>query len=135
MAMQLGWWGLCFLLYLVLLDHFTILWSAQNPAAKIVQSGPKAKRAKKAPAPRSPLDCRHCQAQAKAASSPAQPAAPLSVPAYSQTKSKRGRPKQITTEGYSCPNPKCPYYGCTAAAFHALVGDGCHGKSEQIQTF
>ena len=85
MVTQLGWWGLCFLLYRVLLTRFAALWLAQNLEANPTPSRPKSKRIKKAPTPRTPLDCRHCQAQVKAASFPVQPAsaALLSVPAYS----------------------------------------------------
>ena len=134
MLTQWGWWGLCFLLYAVLLDRFAVLWWVQNPPVKLSYSGAKTKKNKKGPSPRTPLDCRHCQAKAKTLELLTQSAAEP-ILAYNQTKSKRGRPKKISTEGYACPNPKCLYYGCTHSAFHALVGDGCHGKTEQIQTF
>lgn len=94
MALQLGWWGLCLLLYLVLLDRFATLWPLENPVANRTRSQLKAKSTKKAPVPRTPLDCRHCQAHAKATTSPSQPPALLPVPAYNQLKSKRGRPKK-----------------------------------------
>jgi hypothetical protein len=42
MAMQMSWWGWCFLLYSGLLDHFAILWLAHYPAATLTQSDPKA---------------------------------------------------------------------------------------------
>ena len=38
------------------------------------------------------------------------------------------------TEGFACPNHQCPYFGITDAQVHALVGDGTHGRAEQIQT-
>jgi len=41
----------------------------------------------------------------------------------------------VNTEGYACPNPRCPYLGVTDAHIHALVGDGKHGSAERIQTF
>jgi transposase-like protein len=50
-------------------------------------------------------------------------------------KSRRGAPKRIHTEGFACPNQQCPYFGITDAHIHALVGDGKHGRAEQIQTF
>ena len=50
-------------------------------------------------------------------------------------KSRRGAPKRIDTEGFACPNPQCRYFGNTDAHFHALVGDGKHGRAEPIQTF
>jgi IS1 family transposase/transposase-like protein len=137
MGTQLGWWGLCFLLYGVLLNFFAALWLAQNLPDKLTRFDPKTKRAKKEPIPRTPFDCHHCQAQVKVATSSTEPKLnpPRLAPVYSQTKSKRGRPKKIATQGYACPNPQCLYCGCTDPAFHALVGDGCHGKERQIQTF
>lgn len=65
MLTPLGWWGLCFLLYLTLLDRFAALWLAHNSPAKLSPPRVKAKKDKKGPNPRTPLDCRHCQAQAK----------------------------------------------------------------------
>jgi transposase-like protein len=50
-------------------------------------------------------------------------------------KSRRGAPKRVNTEGFACPNRKCPYFGITDAHIHALVGDGKHGCAERIQTF
>jgi IS1 family transposase len=50
-------------------------------------------------------------------------------------KSRRGAPKQVNTEGFACPNQQCLYFGVTEAHIHALVGDGKHGRAEQIQTF
>jgi hypothetical protein len=50
-------------------------------------------------------------------------------------KSRRGAPKRVNTEGFACPNRKCPYSGITDARIHALVGDGTHGQAERIQTF
>jgi len=41
----------------------------------------------------------------------------------------------VNTEGYACPNQQCKYLGNTDAHFHALVGDGKHGRAEPIQTF
>jgi IS1 family transposase/transposase-like protein len=40
----------------------------------------------------------------------------------------------VSTHGYACPNPACPYVGVTDAAVHALVGDGHHGR-DRIQDF
>ena len=44
--------------------------------------------------------------------------------AYSQLKSKRGRPKKSVTEGFACHDPKCPYRYITSSQIHALVEDG-----------
>jgi transposase-like protein len=54
------------------------------------------------------------------------------VPWSSQT-SRRGRPKQIGTDGFTCPNPACEYFQITDALLHALVDDGKRDKHEPIQ--
>jgi transposase-like protein len=59
--------------------------------------------------------------------------APGTVRPYGERKSRRGRRKQIQTEGLACPNPACPYCGVTKAALHALVGYGKRGKGQAIQ--
>ena len=83
--------------------------------------------------PRSPDDCPAC----RLASPPASSAGPAPAPArpWCEVKSRRGAPKRVKTEGYACPNRKCPYFGITDAHIHALVGDGTHGQAERIQTF
>jgi hypothetical protein len=54
---------------------------------------------------------------------------------FREVKSRRGAPKRVDTEGFACPNPQCQYFSNTDALFHALVGDGKHGRAEPIQTF
>ncbi len=83
--------------------------------------------------PRSPDDCPVCRL-ASTPSSGVEPA-PLPVRRWPEVKSRRGAPKRVNTEGYACPNRKCLYSGITDAHIHALVGDGRHGHTEQIQTF
>jgi transposase-like protein len=83
--------------------------------------------------PRCPDDCPACRL-ASTASSGGEPA-PLPVRPWSEVKSRRGAPKRVNTEGFACPNQQCPYFGITDAHIHALVGDGKHGRAEQIQTF
>jgi IS1 family transposase/transposase-like protein len=83
--------------------------------------------------PRCPDDCPACHL-ASPASSSAEPA-PAPVRPWSEVKSRRGAPKRIPTEGFACPNRQCTYFGNTDAHFHALVGDGKHGRAEPIQTF
>jgi hypothetical protein len=61
--------------------------------------------------------------------------APTPVRPWSEVKSRRGAPKRVNTDGYACPNQQCYYFGNTDARVHALVGDGKHGRAEQIQTF
>jgi hypothetical protein len=83
--------------------------------------------------PRSPLDCPDCRLSCTC-SSIAGPA-PLTVRPWREVKSRRGAPKRMNTQGFACPNQQCPYSGITDAHIHALVGDGTHGRAEQIQTF
>ena len=83
--------------------------------------------------PRSPDDCPACRL-ASPASSAGGPA-PVHVRPWSEVKSRRGAPKRIDTAGFACPNSQCRYFGNTDAHFHALVGDGKHGRAEPIQTF
>ena len=81
--------------------------------------------------PRSPDDCPACRLAATASSV----VEPMPVRPWSEVKSRRGAPKRIPTEGFACPNSQCQYFGNTDAHFHALVGDGKHGRAERIQTF
>ena len=83
--------------------------------------------------PRTPLDCPACRISSTL-SSGVEPA-PLPVRPWREVKSRRGAPKRIDTQGFACPNHQCPYFGITDADIHALVGDGTHGRVEQIQTF
>ena len=55
------------------------------------------------------------------------------VTPYGEHKSRRGRRKQIQTEGLACPNPGCEYCGVPRAACHALVGYGTRGQHQAIQ--
>jgi hypothetical protein len=83
--------------------------------------------------PRTPHDCPACRL-----SSPFSTVvgpSPLPLRPWCEVKSRRGAPKRIPTEGFACPNQQCPYFGITDAHIHALVGDGKHGRTEQIQTF
>jgi transposase-like protein len=82
--------------------------------------------------PRTPEDCPDCRHQA-AVPTHAPSTCPPIIP-WSERKSRRGGPKRITTQGFSCSNRTCPYYRITDAHIHALVGDGVEGKAERIQT-
>jgi hypothetical protein len=53
--------------------------------------------------------------------------------AWSERKGRGGRRKGVSTEGYFCSNKGCEYYGVTDERIHALVGDGSHGKHEEIR--
>ncbi len=81
--------------------------------------------------PRTPDDCPACRHASTAPSA----AGPAPVRPWCEVKSRRGAPKRIDTAGFACPNRQCQYFGSTDADFHALVGDGKHGRTERIQTF
>jgi IS1 family transposase/transposase-like protein len=83
--------------------------------------------------PRTPRDCPAC-CLSSTFSAVVVPS-PLPVRPWREVKSRRGAPKRVNTEGFACPNHRCPYFGITDALIHALVGDGTHGQVEQIQTF
>ena len=83
--------------------------------------------------PRTPDDCPDCRLGSPAALGGGTVSA--LVRPWSEVKSRRGAPKRISTEGFACPNRQCTYFGNTDAHRHALVGDGKHGRAEQIQTF
>jgi hypothetical protein len=83
--------------------------------------------------PRCPDDCPACRLATPA--SLGRGPAPGPVRPWREIKSRRGAPKRIPTDGFACPNRQCTYFGNTDAHWHALVGDGKHGKAEPIQTF
>jgi transposase-like protein/IS1 family transposase len=119
----------CLLLSLALLwrlDWFP-LWSASTKGAAKRSRFPRLLK------PRCPDDCPACLLT----STPSSGRGPASgaVQHWREVKSRRGAPKRVNTEGYACPNPQCRYCGITDAQVHALVGDGKHGHTEQIQTF
>jgi transposase-like protein len=81
--------------------------------------------------PRTPRDCPACRLSCTLPSG----VGPAPVRPWCEMKSRRGAPKRVNTEGFACPNRKCPYFGITETHIHALVGDGTHGRAERIQTF
>ena len=83
--------------------------------------------------PRSPDDCPTC----RLGSTPSlgREPAPAPVRPWREVKSRRGAPKRVNTDGFTCPNPRCLYFGITDVSIHALVGDGKQGQAERIQTF
>jgi IS1 family transposase len=124
-----------FLLVLLLICSLALLcalcWPHPGPiksrAAKVRPALPRLLK------PRSPHDCPAC----RLASAPSSDRGPASAPVrpWCEVKSRRGAPKRIPTEGFACPNRQCSYFGNIDARVHALVGDGKHGRAEQIQTF
>jgi len=119
----------CLLLSLALL--WRLCWFHFRPSSS--RGGAKRTTLHRLLKPRSPDDCPACRL-ASTASSGGGPA-PAPVRPWPEVKSRRGAPKRIDTEGFACPNHRCPYFGITDAQIHALVGDGKHGRAERIQTF
>jgi IS1 family transposase/transposase-like protein len=99
------------------------------------QAAPAAARGRagrtRSPRPHTPAACPCCR-QGSATLAPPAPAA--AVRPWCTVKSRRGAPKRVSTDGYACTNPACPYLGVTDAAVHALVADGHHGR-DRIQDF
>jgi len=67
--------------------------------------------------PRSPRDCPAC-CLASTLSSGVEPAPPPVRP-WHEVKSRRGAPKRVNSQGFACPNRKCPHSGITDADIHA----------------
>jgi len=124
-----------FLLVVCLLLSLALLWRLCWLPLQLGSSRGGAKRSTlhRLLKPRYPDDCPACRL-ASTSSSGGEPA-PGPVRPWREVKSQRGAPKRIPTEGLACPNQQCPYFGITDAHIHALVGDGRHGRAEQIQTF
>ena len=80
--------------------------------------------------PHTPDDCPACRGQLSCEAQTAE--AGRAIIPYVQVKGSQGRKKKLTTQGYSCPNPNCAYFGVTDEALHALVHCGSHGKHEPI---
>jgi hypothetical protein len=124
-----------FLLVIFLLLCLVLLWRLCWPHFQPSHSRGEVKRTRlhRLLKPRSPDDCPAC----RLASTPSSVvgSVPLPVRPWSEVKSRRGAPKRIDTEGFACPNQQCRYFSITDARVHALVGDGKHGRAEQIQTF
>jgi IS1 family transposase/transposase-like protein len=79
--------------------------------------------------PKSERDCPFCVKE-KGRRGSFKPETPV---AWGFRKGHGGPKKKISTQGYSCPNKECEYYGIADESIHALVGYGSHGKQEQIQ--
>jgi hypothetical protein len=80
--------------------------------------------------PKSELDCQHCMEEKVKKANPEQNKA---VVAWSERRGRCGRRKSFSTEGYFCSNKGCEYYGIRDERIHALVGDGSHGKHQEIR--
>jgi IS1 family transposase len=124
-----------FLLVVCLLLCLALLWHRDWLHLQPRSSRGRAKRSMlhRLLKPRSPDDCPACCL----ASTPASGGGLAStlVRPWREVKSRRGAPKRVNSAGFACPNQQCTYFGISDAQIHALVGDGKHGRAEQIQTF
>jgi IS1 family transposase/transposase-like protein len=118
--------------WFVLLLMIALLWLAwpRQPSVSLHAGGTA--RVQRLLKPRTPDDCPICRQQAAHPTQTGSPR-PQLIP-WRERKSRRGRPKRITTQGFACPNRTCAYYQISDAQFHALVGDGVDGTSEPIQS-
>ncbi len=123
---------LVFFLLLCLLWLCALWWPHPGPVQSIGAAKVRT-RLHRLLKPRTPDDCPAC-CLASSPSSVVGPAPPPVRP-WREVKSRRGAPKRVNTEGFACPNHQCPYFGIIDAHMHTLVGDGKHGRAEQIQTF
>ena len=121
------YWALVRLGYLVILIGLIRAWERQCRVRAVGHGAGKA-GVKRQRHPHSPRDCPACcgthldsEGQGKA-----------QVRAWAEQKSKRGRPKTVETEGYSCNNPACAYHNITDSTVHALVGYGKHRGADTI---
>jgi len=128
MANQVFVFLLVFFLILCLAQLWHLCWLFLQPSHS--QAGGRRTMVHRLLKPRTPLDCPIC----RLCSSAVRPV-PAPVRPWREVKSRRGAPKRVNTEGFACPNQQCAYCGITDADIHALVGDGTHGRAEQIQTF
>jgi IS1 family transposase len=122
-----------FLLAFFLILGLALLWRLDWFPLRPSRGGAKRTTLQRLLKPRTPLDCPACRLSC-IHSSVVGPA-PAPVRPWCEVKSRRGAPKRVNTEGFACPNPQCRYFGITDPRVHALVGDGKHGRAEQIQSF
>ncbi len=83
---------------------------------------------------RTPDDCPYCRQKHASRCERVVQQRELPRP-WSEVKSRRGRKKQIMTEGHACRNRECVYRGIRNQNLHALIGYGSHGKCERIPDF
>jgi hypothetical protein len=126
---------MAFQMFLFLLVFFLILglarlWHLNLPLHQPSHSkrGVMRTRGRRLLKPRTPHDCSACRLSYTPSSDVRPDPAP--VRPWREVKSRRGAPKRVNTEGFACPNQRCPYFGITDALTHALVGDGKHGHTD-----
>lgn len=78
--------------------------------------------------PRRPADCPLCRAEKLVQAVDLREIVP-----WKSTRSRRGAPKRLCSEGVACQNALCVYCGCLVASVHAMVSDGIRAKTDQIR--
>jgi hypothetical protein len=118
-------------LFLILVQLFGLFrQKRQQNSIKAKQSGSKSPKSQMM-RPKTEKDCPQCRTMADGLGSFSRcNHSPLP---WRQVKSPRGKKKTIRTQNYFCSNEVCAYYLITDQAIHALVGNGKHGKYEDIQ--
>ena len=81
--------------------------------------------------PRTAEDCPECQAKVRAGGGLGMTRP--TVRPWREVRSRRGRKKEVETDGQACWNKACAYYGIADGQVHALVGYGGHGRGERIR--
>ena len=81
--------------------------------------------------PKTPDDCPACVEGETLRKVNAEPRA--LPPPWKTCKGPGGPRKRIDTEGHCCINPECRYFRIRDAHWHALVGNGVRGETDDIQ--
>jgi len=131
--MQIPFWQLLLRIYGdAMLVCALWLWAMAWPPMQVGLSGTRAAAKKRRTLhPQTPCDCPACSAEHKQCELTKLRA----IPSWSVQHSRRGRPKQVETDGHSCNHPECLYFQVTESHVHALVGCGIHRGVESIQYF
>jgi len=100
------------------------LWWPQQVAAKIKQIG----KVRRHWHPKSADNCPECSRW----TCPAR-ADLVEITPWNTRRGRRGAKKQLSSEGVTCPNAKCIYFGCSVETIHAMVSCGVRGKTDTIR--
>jgi hypothetical protein len=118
--------------WFVLLLMIVLLWLAWPHQPSLPHHANVTARVQRLLKPPTPGECPICQQQPALPTTTGAPRPPII--SWRERKSRRGRPKRITTQRFACPTRRCAYFRITDQQIHALVGDGGHGRCERIQT-
>jgi len=56
----------------------------------------------------------------------------VEITPWNARRSRRDAKKRLSSEGVTCPNPDCKYFGCAVETIHAMVSCGVGGKTDTI---